>query len=434
MHILRYILQMNTQLQRIAFAVGLALLAWGLPLGVRAEDESAATFFRRDLELQLKQRKLIQRPTHLVRRAAPVRGFTTEAPAEGTPAPVDPNAVPVEQGATEQAATPPVDARPTDSHARILVLGDSFAQDLARGLTESFADRQDIALVPYARESATLMREDGTDVAALAREVLARKDHIDFAIVMVGTNDRQPLREPLARDAKTDRRAVYGDRIEALIKVFGEQHIPVLWVGLPIMKGERLSADINVMNGIFRDRVASAGGTYIDLWEAFQDDRGQYSSYGPDVNGQFQKLRTNDGIRFTRAGARKLAYFVEGDIRRLLEKNRTNPDPVAALEPPKSALGVTAPVPEGPTRGALNVPLPAPLPAVVIPVKPVAGPVVPLTTPAVSSGGVLVTSLRASRTGPGKTEADALIDRTLVQGRSVEPRPGRTDDFIWPRR
>ena len=33
-----------------------------------------------------------------------------------------------------------------------------------------------------------------------------------------------------------------------------------------------------------------------------------------------------------------------------------------------------------------------------------------------------------------RSEAEALLDRALVQGRPIDPRPGRADDFSWPRR
>ena len=33
-----------------------------------------------------------------------------------------------------------------------------------------------------------------------------------------------------------------------------------------------------------------------------------------------------------------------------------------------------------------------------------------------------------------RREAEALLDRALVQGRPQDPRPGRADDFSWPRR
>ena len=53
--------------------------------------------------------------------------------------------------------------------------------------------------------------------------------------------------------------------------------------------------------------ASRAGATFVDVWEAFVDDRHQFALYGPDVNGQLTKLRTGDGVHFTRAGAKEFA-------------------------------------------------------------------------------------------------------------------------------
>ncbi len=75
------------------------------------------------------------------------------------------------------------------------------------------------------------------------------------------------------------------------------------------------------------------------------------------------RLRTADGVNFTKAGARKLAHFVEGEIRRNLD----------AAEPKVDPAVVTVPA-EAPADAAA-----APVEAPAAVVKPVAGPVLPLT-------------------------------------------------------
>ena len=113
-----------------------------------------------------------------------------------------------------------------------------------------------------------------------------------------------------------------------------------------------------------------------------------------------RRLRSGDGVYFTKAGARKLAHFVEREIRRYMNSH-------------------TAPIalPAGP--------IPAPG-AGKSTARPVAGPVVPLAvTPADSDtlvgGGVV---------NPG--HFDALANRVLVRGEPIKPAPGRADDFVWP--
>ena len=64
------------------------------------------------------------------------------------------------------------------------------------------------------------------------------------------------------------------------------------------------------------------------------------------------------------------------------------------------------------------------------PPSPAAGPVVPLTMPALSPGGILATR---SQSPAIANDNQRLVERVLVQGAPPEPRPGRADDFGWPR-
>jgi uncharacterized protein len=93
-----------------------------------------------------------------------------------------------------------------------------------------------------------------------------------------------------------------------------------------------------------------------------------------------------------------------------------------------------APNPEtGPNECAATPSAVSALPSVEAapPPKPIAGPVLPLTAPVLAPGGQLAT--RVTSTGPANNEARKLIDQTLQQGKPVTPKPGRADDFSWPR-
>ena len=56
----------------------------------------------------------------------------------------------------------------------------------------------------------------------------------------------------------------------------------------------------------------------MDVWDGFVDEGGRYAQQGPDFEGQTRRLRSGDGVHFTQAGARKLAHYVEREIRRVL--------------------------------------------------------------------------------------------------------------------
>ncbi len=63
--------------------------------------------------------------------------------------------------------------------------------------------------------------------------------------------------------------------------------------------------------------AAFAGGAeFVDIYERFVDEDGNYSNYGPDLNGQNVQMRKSDGIHFTRAGADKVAFYIGQSLKR----------------------------------------------------------------------------------------------------------------------
>jgi hypothetical protein len=103
-------------------------------------------------------------------------------------------------------------------------------------------------------------------------------------------------------------------------------------VGLPPAKNIR-DVDIGFLNDVFRDRAEKDGIGYIDVWDAFVDEDGDFSMRGPDVNGQTRLLRTADGLNFTKQGARKPAVDVFVDELDLAELEFSGVDPEATGRP-----------------------------------------------------------------------------------------------------
>ena len=137
-------------------------------------------------------------------------------------------------------------------------------------------------------------------------------------VVVVGANDRQQMRAGKSRLAPHSDawEKAYVSRITGMadtLKVFGR---PFFWVSAPPMRSSSASRDMAYLNGLYKPAVTAAGGHYVDIWNGFTDDNGNYTSSGPDVDGQLRALRSSDGINFTRAGRLKLAFYVEREIRK----------------------------------------------------------------------------------------------------------------------
>ncbi|WP_051952606.1 SGNH/GDSL hydrolase family protein [Methylocapsa aurea] len=356
------------------------------------------------------------RPRPEVHRAAPKHSAarpkpsyrTTERPAERT-----------SEKSGEKAAEKPAVA----PSYFVAVLGDSLAQLLQQGLGEAFADRPEVAILRKAKESSGLVRDDFYDWTKAAQDLLASGEKIDFAVMMIGSNDRQTLRD--ANGAHEPRspqwEEAYAHRIESIASMFREKKIPLVWVGLPVLKSERLAADAAAFNEIYREYAAKAGASYIDIWEAFADELGQYSALGPDINGQIVRMRSSDGVHFTKAGARKLAHFIEPEIRRNLDETRPRLDPEVANLPSPAADAPAPPNGEPEPEPVAPPPL----------VKPIAGPILPLTGPVLAPGGELAT--RIAPTGASGDRPKRQAGETSQQTSPLEAKPGRADDFAWPR-
>jgi len=202
---------------------------------------------------------------------------------------------------------------------------------------------------------------------------------------------------------------LYARRVDEMIGVLKQKGAPVFWVGLPPVRGSRATSDAVYLNDIYRGRAEKAGIVYVDVWDGFVDDSGNYSNYGADFEGQTRRLRANDGFHFTRAGARKLAHYLEREIRRVMLARAT-------------PLATPAPEPEPEAKEPPAAAAPG------LPPRPIASPVMSLTAPR-GAGDALLGGTQTSSKG-----ADAVATRVLVKGEAIEAPAGRADDFAWPRR
>ena len=143
---------------------------------------------------------------------------------------------------------------------------------------------------------------------------------------------------------------IYIRRIDETIAALKSKGVPVFWVGLPSIRGTKSTADAVYLNDLYRARAEQAGIVYIDVWDGFVDEGGKYTNYGPDYEGQMRRLRSGDGVYFTKSGARKLAHYVEREIRRYMS-NRGRVAAVAERRRPRPQ----AP-PDKPTRAAAGRP------------------------------------------------------------------------------
>ena len=292
---------------------------------------------------------------------------------------------------------------------KILVVGDFLANRTADGLSEAFAQAPGVVIVERANGSSGLVRDDYYNWPEEARQIVEEVQP-SIIVVQLGSNDRQQLlvdgeREPV-RSVKW--LAEYERRTRLLIEALQVRKTPLLWIGMPAFKSPSMTTDMVAFNGVFRTQVEKAGGEFIDIWDGFVDEEGKFVFTGSDINGQQVRLRGSDGINMTKAGRRKIAFYAEKSIRRLLGDAAS-----VGISTLDSANFPEIFMPPAPGENA----------AAVMRTMPVA-----MTDPALDGGSALLGEMPATA-GLVRSPRDQLV----LDGVLPEAPEGRVDNFAWPR-
>ncbi|WP_075997379.1 SGNH/GDSL hydrolase family protein [Salaquimonas pukyongi] len=202
--------------------------------------------------------------------------------------------------------------------AKVLVIGDFMAGQLALGLEQMFAENPGLVTVDKSVALSGLVRDDVQNWPSVIGDLIEETKPI-VVVTLVGMNDRQQMRTQGGRLAKLSDpwKAEYKQRVDGLAEAVRSKRLPMIWVGLPPVSKNSMNADYLVFNEYYRTAVESAGGAFVDVWQGFVDEEGRYVRSGPNINGQIVSLRRSDGINMTASGYEKLAFFTEKAIKRM---------------------------------------------------------------------------------------------------------------------
>lgn len=282
----------------------------------------------------------------------------------------------------------------------VLVIGDFMGSGLAEGLGAVFAQNPEIKVVDRTNGSSGFARPDYFDWPTEV-EKLIDAEKPAAVIVMLGSNDRQQMRvgeirEPLLSETWTKE---YQARSMALAAAISERKVPFIWVGQPPFKSKKMLSDMLAFNDAYRQAAEAAGGSFIDIWDGFVDENGAYVSTGPDINGQPVRLRANDGINLSKAGKRKVAFYVEKPLNKILDLGAADAAVPAIAALPELGQGSRLPVDRTPP--------------------------VSLDDPELD-GGTELLGLNATP----RSEARSPAERLVIEGLAPDAMPGRADDFL----
>ncbi|MEZ5926409.1 MAG: GDSL-type esterase/lipase family protein [Hyphomicrobiaceae bacterium] len=362
---------------------------------------------------------------------------------------------------------------PENESYRVVVLGDAFADGVWASLVETFSDDPSIQLIKKSDGANGITRSDETPWDSIV-STLAPNEVPHIAVAIFGVADRRSLRVEGSKLEVGSEGWLkeYARRVDDLLRALKRRGAAVYWIGLPIMRGPNTRRDTELMNNVFRERALLNGTKYISTWEAFADASGSYTDYGPDLTGKVRQLREDDGIHLTLRGYEKLVHFAEQEIRRDLTLARAERDvPLAgdedeqrqAAQQARLASGLTGvenSTPTSPISEIADIPAatssiafgdaesleivrPA-LPGVVVahlqrtlPGRPA---LVGKTLLSDLRGGLTALTSIASATeqivSGGKPRiplSQSPFYKVLIKGEPLPPKPGRADDFSWPK-
>lgn len=209
-----------------------------------------------------------------------------------------------------------IPSSPGQDGYRLVVIGDSLGNGVWRGLNEAFRGENGLQIERRSRVSTGLVRDDYYDWNVALEEIL-REETIQIAVVLFGTNDKQAIRADQGhyRTDSPEWRLEYQARVDQIMDQLSRHGAAVYWIGLPIMRSRTFAAHAARVNEVVRESAARHGVKFVDTWNEFADDQGQYDAFGPDISGRMRRLRMDDGIHFTGPGDRMLAHTVERVLR-----------------------------------------------------------------------------------------------------------------------
>jgi hypothetical protein len=308
---------------------------------------------------------------------------------------------------------------------QILVIGDALAGGLGAGLSR-MADTETYVVTNRFNEESGLARPEVYDWADRLPKIL-ESNSFDVIVVMLGTNDRQQIRDGNLRYAfgTPEWTQAYEAQLDRLLNELAASGASIYWIGLPPMGDPEYDEAMTAISALQKARAEAKDVRFIDMRPFFLSEDGRYTDMGKDDNGAMVKLRGRDGVSFFKTGNNRMGGIVL--------------DAIAKAEP--------AAVPEEDTSAGIAAEaaiVRAPLPQRAVPEFGQAllqGEPLTMRPRDISTTALLVLG-RGSSMSPAEasaalasiTEPGSAAAALFTDGVILKPPAGRLDDFSVPPR
>jgi uncharacterized protein len=235
---------------------------------------------------------------------------------------------------TPRPTTPPpkVWEASASKPVRVWVGGDSLGGELGWGLGPMLDKIGGFKPTLFYKESSGICITSFYDWRDKMESVM-RNDKPDAVVVMIGTNDIQPIEQ----DGKwiehndPDWMRIYQKRVTDMMKTAikgGARR--VYWVGMPIMQKSSSNSYMKSVNkAVQKAAVTVPGAQYVDSWELFADEDGKF----------IKSLRLADGFHFSPEGQTLISKTVLKAIKKdWLPNGVPTPEPKASPSASASSI------------------------------------------------------------------------------------------------
>ncbi len=198
---------------------------------------------------------------------------------------------------------------------RVAVYGDSLATGLFFGMQDLFGSQNSYNVTRRSKGGTGLVRDDQYDWVRQA-EGFVHKDRPDVVVVSLGGNDRQDFTFKAHRVERFTEEwwIEYIRRAEQVMMALKRSAPKVYWLGIPVVRSNRMTKDYARLNVLFRELAQIHGIVYVDIWNKFRGPDQRFSPF-ETISGKKKRVRNRDGIHFTKYGNRRLAQIVTGAMR-----------------------------------------------------------------------------------------------------------------------
>ena len=186
--------------------------------------------------------------------------------------------------------------------------GDSMSHTFGQELSRLSGETGVIAPTLDSRSSTGLTRPDYFDWPAELVKVVER-DHPEVMVLMFGANDaqRMQLGGAIYDVEDPEWQVEYRRRVALVMDYLNRDGRVIVWVGQPVMRSDRQSRRMAILNSIYREEADRRGIAYVDSWALFAAPDGTYSERLDDGSGRLVVMRTEDGGHLSTAGGTRLA-------------------------------------------------------------------------------------------------------------------------------